>query len=70
MTCGLCSAGTVSRCRSDRRQQLVEQCIAAVNRLPDVLQDLVPGRESKRLTASKELEILVGIRPGDAEAAR
>lgn len=51
---------------SDRRQQLVEQRIAAVNRLHDVLQDLLPGGASKRLTASKALQILAEIRPTDA----
>jgi transposase len=51
---------------SDRRQQLVEQRIAAVNRLHDVLQDLLPGGASTRLTASKALQILAEIRPTDA----
>lgn len=51
---------------SDRRQQLVEQRIAAINRLHDVLQDLQPGGASKRLTASKALQILAEIRPIDA----
>ena len=46
---------------SDRRQQLVEQRIAAVNRLHDVLQDLLPGGASTRLTASKAMEILAGV---------
>ena len=51
---------------SDRRQQLVEQRIAAINRLHDLLQDLLPGGASKRLTATKALEILAGIEPLDA----
>ncbi len=51
---------------SDRRQQLVEQRIAAVNRLHDVLQDLLPGGASKRLTASKALQILAEVHPTDA----
>jgi transposase len=48
---------------SDRRQQLVEQRIAAINRLHDMLQDLLPGGASKRLTATKALEILATITP-------
>lgn len=35
--------------------------IAAVNRLHDVLQDLLPGGASTRLTASKAMEILAGV---------
>jgi transposase len=50
---------------SDRRQQLVEQRIAAINRLHDVLQDLLPGGASKRLTAGKALQILAEIHPAD-----
>lgn len=50
---------------SDRRQQLVEQRIAAVNRLHDVLQDLLPGGASTRLTAIKAHEILAGLSPSD-----
>jgi transposase len=50
---------------SDRRQQLVEQRIAAVNRLHDVLQDLLPGGASKRLTAIKAHEMLAGLSPSD-----
>ena len=48
---------------SDRRQQLVEQRITAVNRLHDVLQDLLPGGASTRLTATSALEILTAITP-------
>jgi transposase len=51
---------------SDRRQQLVEHRIAAVNRLHDVLQDLLPGGASTRLTASRALQILAEIAPSDA----
>ena len=50
---------------SDRRQQLVEQRIAAVNRLHDVLQDLLPGGASTRLTATKAHEILAGLSLSD-----
>lgn len=56
---------------SDRRQQLVEQRIAAVNRLHDVLQDLLPGGASTRLTASKAQEILAVVVPvGAVEQTR
>jgi transposase len=56
---------------SDRRQQLVEQRIAAINRLHDVLQDLLPGGASTRLTATKALEILATITPhGPVERTR
>src|SRR3954467_13747354 len=48
---------------SDRRQQLVEQRITAINRLHDVLQDLLPGGASTRLTASKAQEMLAAIKP-------
>jgi transposase len=51
---------------SDRRQQLVEHRIAAVNRLHDVLQDLLPGGASTRLTVSRALQILAEIAPSDA----
>jgi transposase len=51
---------------SDRRQQLVEQRIAAVNRLHDLLQDLLPGGASVRLTAKNALLILAEIQPADA----
>jgi len=50
---------------SDRRQQLVEQRIAAVNRLHDVLQDLLPGGASTRLTATKAHEILAALSLSD-----
>ncbi len=50
---------------ADRRQQLVEQRIAAVNRLHQLLQELLPGGASRRLTASKAKEILAGVRPRD-----
>jgi transposase len=50
---------------SDRRQQLVEQRISAVNRLHDVLQDLLPGGASTRLTATKAHEILAGLSLSD-----
>jgi len=50
---------------SDRRQQLVEQRIATVNRLHDVLQDLLPGGASTRLTATKAHEILAALSLSD-----
>jgi len=56
-------AVAVLKMLSDRRQQLVEQRITAINRLHDVLQDLLPGGASTRLTASKALEILATVNP-------
>ena len=50
---------------SDRRQQLVEQRIAAVNRLHDLLQDLLPGGAPTRLTATKARQILSTVTPTD-----
>lgn len=46
-------AVAVLKMLSDRRQQLVEARIAAVNRLHDMLQDLLPGGASTRLTAKR-----------------
>ena len=50
---------------SDRRQQLVAQRIAAVNRLHDTLQDLLPGGASTRLTAAKARQMLEAINPAE-----
>ena len=56
---------TVLKMLSDRRQQLVEQRIAAVNRPHQLLQELLPGGASRRLTATKARGILSGVRPRD-----
>jgi transposase len=48
---------------SDRRQQLVQQRIATVNRLHQLLQELLPGGASKRLTAKKARDLLSTVRP-------
>ena len=48
---------------SDRRQQLVQQRITTVNRLHQLIQELLPGGASKRLTAKKARELLSTIRP-------
>ncbi len=56
---------TVLKMLSDRRQQLVEQRIAAVNRLHQLLQELLAGRASRRLTATRAREILSGVGPRD-----
>jgi transposase len=50
---------------TDRRQQLVGQRIAVVNRLHDVLQDLLPGGASTRLTATKAHQILAAVSLSD-----
>ncbi|MGB8649996.1 MAG: IS110 family transposase [Mycobacteriales bacterium] len=54
---------TVFKLLSDRRQQLVEQRIATVNRLHQLLQELLPGGASKRLTAKKARQMLSTVRP-------
>lgn len=56
---------TVLKMLSDRRQQLVEQRIAAINRLHQLLQELLPGGASRRLSATKAREILSTVRPRD-----
>jgi transposase len=56
---------TVLKMLSDRRQQLVEQRITAVNRLHQLLQQLIPGGASRRLTATAAREMLSRLRPRD-----
>ena len=56
---------TVLKMLADRRQQLVEQRITAVNRLHQLLSELLPGGASVRLTAKKAREMLSHIRPRD-----
>lgn len=64
-------SAAVLKMLSDRRQQLVEQRITAINRLHDVLQDLLPGGASTRLTARKAQEILASVTPmGSVEQTR
>jgi transposase len=55
----------VMRLLAERRQQLVEQRIMTVNRLHQLLQDLVPGGAARRLTSKKAREILASVRPRD-----
>ncbi len=55
----------VLRLLAERRQQLVEQRIMTVNRLHQLLQDLVPGGAARRLTSKKAREILASVRPRD-----
>lgn len=56
---------TVLKMLSDRRQQLVEQRIATINRLHQLLQELLPGGASRHLSATKAREILSCVRPRD-----
>jgi len=56
---------TVLRLLTDRRQDLVEQRIATVNRLHDVLQQLIPGGAKPRLTATAAKTLLASVRPRD-----
>jgi hypothetical protein len=58
-------ATTVLRLLTDRRQELVEQRIASVNRLHDLLQQLIPGGAPPRLTATKAKAQLASVRPSD-----
>jgi transposase len=58
-------AVAVLKMLSDRRQQLVQQRITAVNRLHDTLQDLLPGGASGGLTALKAMQMLDAISPTD-----
>lgn len=50
---------------ADRRQQLVEQRIATVNRLHDLVQTLRPGGAPRGLTARKAQVLLSSVRPRD-----
>lgn len=61
-------AAMVFKLLSDRRQQLVSQRIATVNRLHQLIQELLPGGASKRLTAKKARELLSSIRPRQSVA--
>jgi transposase len=58
-------ATTVLRLLTDRRQELVEQRIATVNRLHDLLQQLIPGGAKPRLTAAIAKTLLASVRPRD-----
>jgi transposase len=58
-------ATTVLRLLTDRRQELVEQRIATVNRLHDLLQQLIAGGAKPRLTAAIAKTLLATIRPRD-----
>lgn len=50
---------------SDRRQQLVEQRITAVNRLHQLLAELLPGGADRYLTPVKARQLLSTVRPRD-----
>jgi transposase len=56
---------TVLKMLSDRRQQLVEQRIATINRVHQLLQELLPGGASRRPSAKKAREMLSAVRPRD-----
>jgi transposase len=58
-------ARAVLKLLSDRRQQLVDQRIMAVNRLHQLLTELVPGGAERRLTPVKARQLLSGVRPRD-----
>jgi transposase len=56
---------TVLRLLTDRRQELVERRITTVNRLHDLLAQLIPGGAKPALTARKAKELLASVRPRD-----
>ncbi len=56
---------TVIKLLTDRREQLVEQRIATVNRLHDQLMALIPGGAARRLTSTKAKALLASVRPRD-----
>lgn len=60
--------GTVLELLSDRRQQLIEQRITAVNRLHQLLAHLPPEGRNRRLTPAKTRHLLANIRPRDRAA--
>lgn len=58
-------AATVLKLLSDRRQQLVQQRTTAINRLHQVLSELLPGGAKQRLSSVKARALLATIRPRD-----
>jgi transposase len=56
---------TVLRLLTDRRQELVEQRIASLNRLHEVLQQLIPGGAKPGLTTATAKTMLSSVRPRD-----
>lgn len=58
-------ARAVLKLLSDRRQQLVDQRIMAVNRLHQLLAELLPGGAERRLTPIKARQLLSAVRPRD-----
>lgn len=58
-------ATTVLRLLTDRHQELVEQRIACLNRLHDLLSQLIPGGAKPGLTAATAKSMLASVRPRD-----
>jgi transposase len=56
----------ILRMLSTRRQEVVAQRIATVNRLHDVLCQLIPGGAKRHLSATKARALLSGVRPRHA----
>lgn len=56
----------ILRMLSTRRQEVVAQRIATVNRLHDVLCQLIPGGAKRHLSATKTRQLLSAVRPRDA----
>lgn len=59
------NATTVLRLLTDRRQELVEQRIATVNHLHDLLAQLIPGGAKPGLSSTKAKALLSSVRPRD-----
>jgi transposase len=58
-------ATTVLRLLTDRHQELVEQRIACLNRLHDLLSQLIPGGAKPGLTVAAAKTMLASVRPRD-----
>jgi transposase len=58
-------ARAVLKLLADRRQQLIEQRITAVNRLHQLLAELLPGGADRRVTPGKARQLLSTVRPRD-----
>lgn len=56
----------ILRMLSSRRQEVVDLRIATVNRLHDVLCQLIPGGAKRNLTSTKVRPLLSAVRPRDA----
>ncbi len=58
-------ANTALKLLVDRREQLVATRVQAVARLHRLIRELIPGGAKRELTASKALDLVSGLEPGD-----